>query len=369
MYSFYRILFSGWVMIQLLFFPLHASPTGEQDPIINEILSESSQTRWLDWIAALSGEVPIQTAQGEERILSRSSLILFEPSYSPSAFDYLERELIALGFHKGVDYEIHTYDFPYSESYADRNWKNMVLTFQGSDPTLKAEKVLLVAHLDSTSDQETVLAPGADDNASGSAGLLEAAALFRHYTFKRTIHLVWFSGEEQSRQGSEHFVVDYAEWLPDIKAVINLDMFAFDWDNDRCFEIHAGTLPGSHEIASTFEKIIDTYNLDLRFDLIDDTSAYQLSDHKPFWDQNVPSVFIFENGFFQPEGVCKVVDRNTTYHSTADTLTYINPDTGFSILEAAIGTVAYIAIPENACFKEALSVLGFSALGKNTFKK
>ncbi len=358
----YRILSIGWVMIQLLISPFLSPPASEQDPIISNILSESSQTRWLDWIAALSGEVPIQTAEGEERILSRSSFVLFEPNYSPSAFDYLEQELIALGFREGIDYEIHTYDFPYSERYAERNWMNMVLTFQGSDPLLKDEKVLMVAHLDSTSDQETTLAPGADDNASGSAGLMEAAAIFRYYNFKRTIHLVWFSGEEQSRQGSEHFVTDYAEWIPDIKAVINLDMFAFDWDNDRCFEIHTGVLPGSQEIAETFKEIIDLYNLDLRFDLIDDESAYMLSDHKPFWDQGVASVFIFENGFYQPEGVCGVSERNTTYHSTADTLTYINPETGFSILQAAIGTASFIAMPESACFSESLSVQGFSIL-------
>jgi leucyl aminopeptidase len=365
MNSFYRLLTFGLALVHLFITPSLSPSSNGYDPTVNKILSESDQTRWLDWIAELSGEVPIQTAEGEEKILTRSSFVLFEPGYSPSAFDYLEDELISLGFIEGRDYEIHTYDFPYGDKYRDRNWKNLILTFQGSDPILKDERILLVAHLDSTSNQELTLAPGADDNASGSSGLLEAAAIFRHYQFKRTLSLVWFSGEEQSRLGSEYFVSDYVDWLPNIKNVINLDMFAFDWDNDRCFEIHAGVLPGSQQIAETFEEVIRVYDLELTFDLIDDHNAYPHSDHKAFWDHGIPAVMVFENGFYQADGVCGNADRNTAYHSTNDTLAYINPDTGYSILKAAIATTAQLAVPLGGCFSESPQVKGFNALELN----
>jgi len=323
------------------------------DPVVAQMLTESQSNRWVDWIKALSGEVPVRTADSEGKILTRSSYVLFEPESAPSAFTYLQEELIRLGFTEGKDYFIHTYDFPFGDRHPQRNWKNLVLTIPGTHPVLKNERVLLVAHLDSTSGQEWTLAPGADDNASGSAGLLEAAALFRRYRFDRTIHLVWFSGEEQSRRGSESFVIDYADWLPDIIGVINLDMFAFDWDNDRCFEVHAGTMPGSQMIGDTFTDVIDAYGLDLRFDFIDDETAYTLSDHNAFWEKDIPAVMIFENGFYQEGKTCGVSDRNTAYHTTADTLTYINQSTGFSILQASLAVTAHMAGPNGACFQSA----------------
>jgi len=315
------------------------------DPLIADLLAQADQARWVQWIAELSGAEPIQTPEGEAVISSRSSLILFEPDQRPTAFDYVISELEQMGFAENRDYIIHTYDYPYDEALQERNWKNLILTFPGEDPALKDERVLLVAHLDSTSDQETRLAPGADDNGTGSAGLLEAAYLLRNAHFSRTINLIWFSGEEQSRQGSRFFVEDYADWLPDIKAVINLDMFGFDWDNDRCFEVHAGVMPGSQQIGSCLAAAIEAYDLDLTFDQISDASAYTYSDHNAFWMNDIPAVMVIENFSLQADGVCGVTDRNFRYHNVSDTLTYINQDTGFSILQASLAALAQIAGP------------------------
>lgn len=315
------------------------------DPLVAKLLDQADQARWVQWIAELSGAAPIQTAEGEVTITSRSSYILFEPNYQPRAFDYLITELEQLGFEERSDFVIHTYDFPYSESHQERNWKNLILTFPGEDPALRDERVLMVAHLDSMSEQETTLAPGADDNGTGAAGLLEAARLLRDAHFARTINLIWFSGEEQSRRGSEYFVEDFADWLPDIQAVINLDMFGFDWDNDHCFEVHAGRMEGSQAIGACLQNTIEAYDLDLRFDLIADASAYTYSDHNAFWLNGVPAVMVIENFSYQPDGVCGVTDRNTQYHRTTDTLTYINQDTGFNILKASLAATAQIAEP------------------------
>ncbi len=343
-----------------IFFSLICAPVRLNcafNPLVAEILDEGEPARWVDWIAALSGARPIPTADGKAVIQTRSSFIMFEPAQEISAFTYLQDQLIQLGFKEGQDYEIHTYDFPFGDKYPERNWRNLILTYPGDDPMLSKERVLLVAHLDSTSDQELVLAPGADDNASGAAGLLETAAALRHYNFDRTIHLIWFSGEEQSRLGSEHFVRDYADWLPDIVGVINLDMFSFDWDNDRCFEVHAGTLQASQQLGTCMASVINHYHLDLRFDFIDDNTAYTFADHNPFWEKGVPGIMIFENFFYQPEGTCGNADRNNHYHTISDTLTYINRDTGFAILQAAIATLAHAAGPQGHCFHTTLQAV------------
>ena len=186
-----------------------------------------------------------------------------------------------MGFAAGEEISIHTYAFPYGDRYPERNWKNLILTLPGSDPELSKERVLLVAHLDSTSDQEHTLAPGADDNASGAAGLLEAASVLRHFKFKRTLHLVWFSGEEQSRRGSSILWKITRNGCPNIEGVINLDMFAFDWDDDRCFEVHAGTLPGSVQMGHCLMQVIEIYDLDLTFDFIDDEIGLYLLRSQP----------------------------------------------------------------------------------------
>lgn len=338
---------------------LPSSDSWSYDPLVAEILSQMDSARWMEAIAILSGAQPVNTSQGEARIKTRSNLVMFEDGPTLSAFTYLKDTLKSFGFRQDLDFEVHTYDFPYSDQHRSRNWKNLILTFPGSDPQHQSEQVLLVAHLDSISPQELTLAPGADDNATGAAGLLEAARILRQYQFKRTIRLVWFSGEEYSRRGSEFFVADYTEWLPDMVGVINLDMFGFDWDNDRCFEVHAGTLPGSHRIGNCLAAAIEAYGLELRFDSIGDDRAYIHSDHAAFWKEGVPAVMVIENFSYQPEGVCGKVDRNTQYHQVTDTITYINESTGFAILQSGVAALVHLAEPSGACIAEPPQIHSF----------
>ncbi|MBE0697328.1 MAG: M20/M25/M40 family metallo-hydrolase, partial [Anaerolineaceae bacterium] len=89
-------------------------------------------------------------------------------------------------------------------------WKNLILTIPGTQNP--AEVVILSAHYDSRSGNllsATDPAPGADDNGSGSAALLEAARILHGQTFPRTIRLIWFTGEEQGLYGSSAYVNDH----------------------------------------------------------------------------------------------------------------------------------------------------------------
>jgi len=96
--------------------------------------------------------------------------------------------------------------------------------------------------------------------------------------------------------------------------------------------------------------------LGITFDFIDDDTAYTFSDHFAFWEQEIPAVMVLENTFFQPEGTCGKTDRNPGYHTTRDTLAYINPDTGFAILQASLAAVAHLAEPAGRCFSAAPSL-------------
>ncbi len=85
---------------------------------------------------------------------------------------------------------------------------NVVAMIEGSDPKLKEEYVIIGAHLDHVGSQAGLLFPGANDNASGSAGVLEIAKAFVKGGLqpKRSVIFVLFASEEQGLNGSKHFV-------------------------------------------------------------------------------------------------------------------------------------------------------------------
>jgi Zn-dependent M28 family amino/carboxypeptidase len=110
------------------------------------------------------------------------------------------------------------------------NWKNVVGTIQGKK---HPEQVVIVcAHLDSKSDKRLVYAPGADDNASGCAGVLELARILSKHSFQRTIRFIFFSREETDQQGSTAYLKSIDKDEEEIIAAINLDMIAYGSDNE-----------------------------------------------------------------------------------------------------------------------------------------
>ena len=113
--------------------------------------------------------------------------------------------------------------------------RNVLGILPGSDPTLAAEAIVVGAHYDHVGTGRAVLRGpgghravhnGADDNASGTAALLEMAALAgrARTRFGRTIVFASFAGEELGLRGSEHYVTQPAIPLERTIAMINLDM-------------------------------------------------------------------------------------------------------------------------------------------------
>lgn len=222
--------------------------------------------------------------------------------------------------------------------------KNLILTIPGADK--EDEVVILSAHLDSTSNiSPEKTAPGAEDNASGSAALIEAARLLRDHRFEHTIRIIWFTGEEQGMLGSKAYVKELKN-PGEIQAVINLDMFGFDSDNDRCFEMHVGVLPASDQVGQCFLQSIARYDLDLPQPDYLTTTATSLSDHGSFWTANVGAIEILENMFDQRQpGGCSNADKNVDYHTPRDTYDRLNPESAIRIVRAGLGTLLAFAGP------------------------
>jgi leucyl aminopeptidase len=322
-----------------------AQPICFYDPQVAEMIDELDQASWLNWIRLLSGEEPVEMNGETYTIETRFVVNLFNGDPDARAFEFVADQLRAWGYEDDVTLFEEAYT-PELDDGTETEWKNLVAVIPGTDPAWANQEILLTAHLDSiTGEDPTEIAPGADDNATGVATLLEAARVFKDHDFKRTIKIVFFTGEELGLHGSRAYVAQHQSDLNQIAGVINLDMFGYDADNDRCFEIHAGLLNESNLVGGCLVDLLEAYDLNLKFDYLTDT-AITASDHSSFWREGVGAIEILENfSTHDFEDGCSGTDRNPNYHTEEDLISAINPDTSHAIARAAILTTATLAEP------------------------
>lgn len=326
------------------------------------LLEKTTTTTWLDWIEKLSGAELVRVGSVNRTISNRHSFALFnrtETDYAISyGFDYLEQTVRA--WEPKVQVEVQSYS-PGGSFYM-YTWKNLIVTIPGTKRP--DEMVMMTAHFDSTNGPAgskplaSATAPGADDNASGSATLLEAARILKDSPLERTVRLVWFTGEEQGLYGSGAYVQNYD--LSNVVGVINLDMYAYDSDSDRCFELHISrdgySTPesevSSERIGACFTSVIDAYNLDLKYDFLVGLGT-PASDHRNFWLRGIGAIEVGENFYSTstPGGCGDQGDMSRFYHSGGDTVQTLNASTGFAIHRAALGTLFSMAtLPEHQLY-------------------
>ncbi|HNT04888.1 MAG TPA: M20/M25/M40 family metallo-hydrolase [Anaerolineae bacterium] len=210
---------------------------------------------------------------------------------------------------------------------------NVVAELPGTGPNSN-HIVVLCAHFDSTSRTPFIAAPGADDNASGSAGVLEAARIFSQRTFDRTIRFVLFSGEEQGLIGSAHYASAAAARGDVIDGVINLDMIGYESvpPGDHIVEVHAGLDPASIALADALIANVAEYGVQLQVQKLT-SGATNRSDHASFWNVGYPAVL----------GIEDFDDFNPYYHSTSDTLSNMQTLLMVEFTRVCVATVAELA--------------------------
>jgi aminopeptidase YwaD len=234
---------------------------------------------------------------------------------------------------------------------------NVVGIINGSDPVLKNETIVIGAHYDhlgrggegSLAPREGEIHHGADDNASGTAGLLELARIFSSYEHRprRTIVFIAFSGEEEGLLGSNYYVNHPLRHLENTVAMINMDMIgrmknnklivggvgtAEGWrkliDSSAKFwgigvtptpDSYGGVLPGTLTANPTRSATAMTSNqgttatLDSirSLDLTLNEDGYGPSDHSSFYAKKVPVLFLWTG-------------THEDYHKPSDTADKIN---------------------------------------------
>jgi hypothetical protein len=322
------------------------NPVCDYHPIVAALLEDTDLNHWLNWIEELSGAKIVQFPGIVTFVQTRYTKAMFTGQPNARAYDYILQQV--QNWYPQNNIEKQDYIF------YDITAKNLILTLPGK--IHPEEFVLLTAHLDDTA-WNSEIAPGANDNGTGSATLLEAARLIRQFQFDRTIQLVWFTGEEAGLVGSRAFVKRYPSI--DYRGVINMDMFGWDGDGDRCFEIDSDSSdPVSQNIGQCFADNTSAYNLSLKYEF----AGSGHSDHVSFREVGVSAIGISENVTDNHlEDGCIGADRNPYYHKKEDTVSQnLTPTYAFDIARAGLATLATLAQPLATCFPEApqLSAVG-----------
>ncbi len=160
---------------------------------------------------------------------------------------------------------------------------NVVAMLEGKDEKLKEEYVIIGAHLDHVGSQAGLLFPGANDNASGSAGVLEIAEAFVKGGIepKRSVIFVLFASEEQGLNGSRHFVESWKKRFDKIAAMINLDCIGY---GDSIQVGNGKSAPNLWEIAKQIDET--SFN-----SMVDRTWNGGGADATPFHEKGVPCLY------------------------------------------------------------------------------
>ncbi|MBC9798296.1 M28 family metallopeptidase [Sinomicrobium weinanense] len=209
---------------------------------------------------------------------------------------------------------------PYFASYRDTldNFKepayNMVGYIEGNDPELKDEFILIGAHYDHIGIQEQgegddVIANGANDNASGTAAVLELAKYFgKSRSNKRSLLFVLFSAEEKGLLGSRHLARELRKTKMDLYTVVNFEMIGVPMTAD-----YTAYLTG-FEDTNMAEKMNEYAGKEL-IGFLPKAGEFQLfkrSDNYPFFVEfSVPSQTVCTFDFTNFEHYHKVGDEAT----------------------------------------------------------
>jgi Zn-dependent M28 family amino/carboxypeptidase len=227
---------------------------------------------------------------------------------------------------------------------------NVVGVLEGSDPNLKNEAIVVGAHYDhlglggagSLATREGEVHHGADDNASGVAGLLELARIFStsQQRPRRTVVFIAFSGEEEGLIGSSYYVKNPVVPLAQTIAMMNMDMIgrlredklivggvgtASEWrkviedaNTDMNLKVNVTGVPASRRepgdipvVTGSNGAVIATANPKPRFTLTLNEDGYGPSDHSSFYAKQTPVLFIWTG-------------THEDYHKPTDTADRIN---------------------------------------------
>ncbi|HFA49654.1 MAG TPA: M28 family peptidase [Bacteroidetes bacterium] len=229
----------------------------------------------------------------------------------------------------------------------------------------EGEVYIIDGHYDSVAGS-----PGADDNASGTAGMLEAMRILAPFGFKKTIRFIGFDLEEAGLVGSIEYVQNGIAQQENIAGVLNFEMIGYFTEVPNSQEVPLGfnlLFPAAQakleanqfrgdfvnvigngaasSLTDAYETAIENYVPQLNFISLEAPASWQTltpdlgrSDHAPFWVAGVPALMLSDGANF----------RNPNYHGAGDTKDLVDFTFMHDVVQAAVATIAEVAGIQNA---------------------
>jgi hypothetical protein len=209
--------------------------------------------------------------------------------------------------------------------------RNVIATIDGT--MSPSTEYIIDGHFDSIIWFDTALAryfaPGANDNGSGTAAALEAARIFRYYSWQATIRFIGWAAEEIGYGGSDHYARMADSMGKDIGGVVNLDMTGhMDADSILDANVEYGFGHG-YWLAELFYRVGQLYVPSL---LIYYDQSGGGSDWYPFAVRGYPAIGAAERWYYD----------DPTWHDTSDVLAHMSPELFTRITKVGVATLAIL---------------------------
>ncbi|MCR5658732.1 MAG: M20/M25/M40 family metallo-hydrolase [Bacteroidales bacterium] len=193
------------------------------------------------------------------------------------------------------------------EKHGTTSYKNIVGVISGNDPVLKDEYIIIGAHYDHLGVRNEKVYNGADDNASGTATIIEMARILKSHQnqLKRSVIVVAFDAEEKGLWGS----YDLSEKLDlsKIKLMMSIDMVGW-LHKGKTLRLHgAATIKNGKKLleeeAKKMQMEIHAYDFE--------TSVFGATDTQGFAKKNVPTLYVttgLKSPYHKPEDDAELID-------------------------------------------------------------
>jgi hypothetical protein len=302
------------VILPSIFFILAIRSVYSQipDTLIQNLISQVNLDTVSNYVNILSGEDSVTISGSRYLITSRS----YNHPHNELAANYLFETLQDLG--------LSTYNQIYSA-----NGRNVYAIQTGTD--YPEQQFIICAHYDDV--PFSSLAPGADDNASGCAAVLETARILSQYPTPYTVIYALWDEEEIGLVGSANYAQQAFQSGANIRGVINLEMFGWDGNDDGLIDIHTQSIGNSVELANLVNYLENQYQIGLSPVIYNPgTSA---SDHSSFWNYGYGAI-VFSEAFYGG-------DMNPSYHTANDRISHFNLGYFFALSQLAVATISQLA--------------------------
>lgn len=214
--------FRSWMASQIILFAalflilLHQPLEASQQ--IQSMIGQLSQQNYISYVGALeSFGAATEGGYGTRYVNTPGNI---------AAGNFIYNEFSSFGLN--VAYAPFSFDDPFTSQVESITSNNIVATLPGS--TAPENVYIIGAHFDSIS-PDTSTAPGADDNATGVAAILEMASVLSQYQFASTIKFIAFNAEEQYALGSQAYTNAAKANNENIMAMLNFDMIGYTGGN------------------------------------------------------------------------------------------------------------------------------------------